>query len=92
MPIKYPEEIKQDAIERTLAQNETLRSIGEIIAYTGIPKRTFYQKGYAKKLKESGYVFKRRGRYGKTISWSYKRLILAWLAENFFNIPQKDEK
>jgi len=69
---------------------EYLGSLSEILAYTGIPRRTFYRDGHMKALKESRYVFSRvrRGKYGRTVYWSYKRLILAWLAENFTD-PKK---
>jgi len=62
---------------------EYLGSMEEIIRYTGVPRRTFYAKGLSRKLKESRYVFCRRGKYGQLRYWSYKRLILAFLAENF---------
>ena len=71
--------------------DEILNSLGEIIRFTGIPRRTFYGAGYANKLRNSGYIFSRRGRYGQVRYWSYKRLIMAWLAENFSQIPKKDE-
>jgi hypothetical protein len=68
--------------------NERLNSLGEIITFTGIPRRTFYHCGYAQKLRDSGYLFHRRGAYGKTVYWSYKQLIIAWMAE-FFSSPEK---
>jgi len=62
---------------------EYLGSMEAIIAYVGIPRRSFYGMGLSKKLKESGLVFSRRGKQGRRQYWSYKRLILAFLAENF---------
>jgi predicted DNA-binding transcriptional regulator AlpA len=60
-----------------------LRGMDEIIPFTGISRSTFYRKGYDKLLKNSRYIFHRRGRHGRTIWWSYKNLILVWLTENF---------
>jgi hypothetical protein len=62
---------------------ELLANMNEIIEFTGIPRRTFYDRGYAKNIKESTYVFCRTGRYGRKIYWSYKRLIMAWSIDNF---------
>jgi len=62
---------------------EYIRSLTRIIEFTGIPRKTFYRRGYVKKLKESGYVFCRTGKYGLKVYWSYKRLILAFMVENF---------
>jgi len=67
----------------THEEPERLDSMGEIIKFTGIPRRTFYSSGYADNLKKSAYIFSRVGRYGRKIYWSYKRLILAWMVENF---------
>jgi hypothetical protein len=60
---------------------EYLGSITQIMDFAGIPRTSFYCNGYADHLKKSAYLFSRPGRYGKTIHWSYKRLILVWLAE-----------
>lgn len=67
---------------------EMLKSMGDIIDFTGIPRATFYAAGHADHLKNSGYIFQRPGKYGLTITWSYKRLILAWLTERFPNKPK----
>jgi len=72
---------------------EYLGSLSKIIDFTGIPRKTFYRSGYMKLLRSSGYVFSRErgGKYGQTIYWSYRRLILAWLAENFSS-PEKNRR
>lgn len=67
---------------------ECLQGMREIIRFTNIPERTFYGKGFARELKASRYVFRRRGKNGRPIYWTYKRLIIAWLTEKFSDHPE----
>jgi hypothetical protein len=62
---------------------ERLEGLDAIIEFTGVPRRTFYHRGYMRALKNSPYLFWRREKFGRMKYWSYKNLIQGWMIEVF---------
>lgn len=69
--------------QRAPRDPEMLEGMDAIIRYCGFSRRTWYAKRLHEKLKDSRYVYTRPGSYGNTYYWTYKRLLLAFLAEEF---------
>ncbi len=61
---------------------EHLNTISRVIEFMNVSRKTFYAHDTQERLKEAGLLFSRPGKYGKTVWWSYKRLILGWMVKN----------
>ena len=74
--------------------DEHLNSISRVIEFMNVSRTTFYAHDTHERLKEAGVLFSRPGKYGKTVWWSYKRLILGWMSRypDFFMKPSQSEK
>ena len=74
--------------------DEHLNSISRVIEFMNVSRVAFYKHKTQEVLKDAGILFSRPGKYGKTVWWSYKRLVLGWMVKNpkFFMIGSQSEK
>lgn len=59
---------------------DRLDTAQEIAKFLGI-SRSYFNDKVKQRLEESGILFTRPGYYGKSVYYTYKRLLMAWLIE-----------
>jgi hypothetical protein len=60
--------------------DERLDTTAEIAKFLGV-SRSYFNEKVKHRLESSGILFTRPGYYGKSVFYTYKRLLMAWLIE-----------